>query len=91
MQVSRERNLRLFAMYWLVLYLVSTRLEFMNGPATNYVFSHLASEFLAAFLTLASSHSLLFPFFGFGPLMTPASLPTSHVEMEQACDASFES
>jgi len=65
-QVSRERNPETFR-YVLAGTLVSTRFDFMNGPETNYVFSHLASEFLAAFLTFASSHSLLFPFLWIWP------------------------
>ena len=32
-----------------------------------------------------------FPFCGFGPPMTSASGPTSHVQTEEACDGSFES
>ena len=31
------------------------------------------------------------PFLGFGPPMTSASGPTSHVQTEEACDGSFES
>ena len=56
------------------------------------VFLHSVLEFPAAFHScFPLTFGFVFPFCGFGPPMTSASGPTSHVQTEEACDGSFES
>ena len=68
----------------------------MSANSTNFfvdcVLLHSELEFPAAFHSCFPLYiRFCSPFFGFGPPMTSASGPTSHIQTEEACDGSFES